>query len=91
MPVVLVSRILSDVLALKFPAECEQKRTVESKRCLQVVEPLVMEDEYAEQAAAIQLPTVDPNSKHLVTVRAMEHSVGHGPCVCNCKVPEPHL
>ena len=25
MPVVLVSRILSDVLALKFPVECEQK------------------------------------------------------------------
>ena len=22
---------------------------------------------------------------------AMEHSIGHGPCVCNCKVLEPHL
>ena len=23
-------------------------------------------------------------------LRAMEHSIGHGPCVCNCKVLEPY-
>ena len=76
LPLTLVTRVLSDVLALNpsTASESEQKVPVEAahSRCLQVVGPWVVGDDHAESVGAIQLPMLHPETKELISVRASD-------------------
>ena len=75
LPLTLVARVLSDVLALAPPKEGEKKVAVEAAqhtRCLQVCKPWVVGDAYAERVGAIQLPMLHPERKELLSVRASD-------------------
>ena len=74
LPLTIVTRVLSDVLALAPPKDGEQKVPVEAAhtRCLQVLKHWVVGDAYAERVGAIQLPMLHPETKELLSVRAYD-------------------
>ena len=74
LPLTIVARVLSDVLALDPPKEGEKKVPVEAAhtRCLQVVREWIVGDAYAERVDAIQLPMLHPETKELCSVRASD-------------------
>ena len=77
LPLAIVTRVLSDVLALdpSTPKDSEQKVLVVEAaptRCLQVCKPWVVGDAYAERVGAIQLPMLHPERKELLSVRASD-------------------
>jgi len=74
LPLTIVARVLSDVLALDPPKKGEEKVLVDAAhtRCLQVCKPWVVGDAYAERVGAIQLPMLHPETKELLSVRASD-------------------
>ena len=74
LPLAIVTRVLSDVLALTPPPPktSEQKVPVAAARCLQVVAPWVVGDDHAKSVGAIQLPMLHPETKKLLSVRASD-------------------
>ena len=74
MPLTIVARVLSHVLALDPPKDSEQKVPVEAAQAsvLQVRNEWAVGDAHAERVGAIQLPMLHPETKELLSVRASD-------------------
>ena len=74
MPLTIVARVLSDVLALDPPKDSEQKVPVEAvqKNVLQVCKDWAVRDAYAERVGTIQLPMLHPETKELFSMSASD-------------------